>query len=199
MDIFVFSVVSLVGAIGLLVGISHLLGRRGASMMAELKARYPNSHIAHGFDDDSYAVVDYEHREVVLGCARGRISNQTFKYERTYPFGALVGAELKENDISVEKINRGSQVAGAAVGAVVLGGAGAVIGGLSASKTMESRVTAIEVLVTVADTAMPLHRITYLKLNSGVANATVFVNQARELVAHLQNAMRQSKTEAVAS
>lgn len=57
-----------------------------------------------------------------------------------YCFSDLVAAEIVRDDASVTKTNRGSQVAGAEVGGVLLGPAGLLVGGLSASRRHEDKI-----------------------------------------------------------
>src|SRR3954463_9667577 len=51
--------------------------------------------------------------------------------ETEYSFDQIAAVEVQENGATVSTTNRGSQLAGAAIGGLALGGVGALIGGLS--------------------------------------------------------------------
>lgn len=82
---------------------------------------------------------------------------------RRYSFKDLVSAEVVKDGAVVTKADRGSQAAGALVGAAVMGGAGAVIGGLSAKTTSSKDVSRVSVRLTLDDAKHPLHSLTFYK------------------------------------
>ena len=57
----------------------------------------------------------------------------------------IISFELLENENSLSKYNRGSQIGGAVVGGLLLGGVGAVVGGLSGSQRQEKYCTSIKI------------------------------------------------------
>ncbi len=80
---------------------------------------------------------------------------------KVLPYRDVLESEVVENGVSVTKTSRGSQVGGALLGGLVLGGVGAVIGGLSAKKTTTSKVTSVDLRVVVNDTREPVHRLRF--------------------------------------
>lgn len=50
------------------------------------------------------------------------------------PFSALVAAEVVRDNVTISRADLSSEVVGAALGGILLGGAGAIVGGLSASR-----------------------------------------------------------------
>lgn len=57
----------------------------------------------------------------------------------------IISFELLENENSLSKYNRGSQLGGAVVGGLLLGGVGAVVGGLSGSQHQEKYCNSIKI------------------------------------------------------
>jgi len=74
----------------------------------------------------------------------------------------IISAEIVEDEDSITKTQRKSQLAGVAVGGALLGGAGAIIGGLSGSKRTKAIVTKIELKLIVNDMEQPNYSISFL-------------------------------------
>ncbi|AJA41360.1 putative immunity protein [Geobacillus virus E3] len=81
---------------------------------------------------------------------------------KIYHFSDLIESEVKIDNQSVLKTSRSSQLVGAAVGTVVAGGIGAIIGGLSGSKTQNEYIKNIDLCVKVNDFNTPLFKISFL-------------------------------------
>lgn len=85
------------------------------------------------------------------------------------PYSDVIGCELKTNGNSITKTNRGSQAAGAAIGAVALGGVGLLLGGLTGSKTNRETLMKIELVVQTLHEEFPSHIVTlYKAINKGI-------------------------------
>lgn len=74
----------------------------------------------------------------------------------------LVSSEVDVDGETVTKTMRGSQLAGAAVGAIVAGGVGAIIGGLSGKQSQNQKVKSIKLKVVVDRPGSPSRQITFL-------------------------------------
>jgi len=136
--------------------------------------------------DGSSIGINFEAGRVLLG-QRGR--------ETEYSFDQIAAVEVQENGATVSTTNRGSQLAGAAIGGLALGGVGALIGGLSGSRTSRQKVTSIVLKVSVDSTIEPVHKVTFLQVGgAGVEPDSFTAKPAREAAervhAHLINAMR---------
>lgn len=81
-----------------------------------------------------------------------------------FGFDELLAVEVVRDDASVIKTQRGSQMAGAAVGSLLLGGAGLIVGGLSGSKRQESRIGKLSLKLYTNDLLMPVQEIFFLDL-----------------------------------
>lgn len=76
--------------------------------------------------------------------------------------------EILEDDISITKTVRSSQVGGALVGGLVLGGVGAVVGGLSGKKQTSRQVKRVRLHLNVNDIKNPLHDICFLNMDKAI-------------------------------
>ena len=93
--------------------------------------------------------------------------NTKFQH-RLYPIRDILDASVVEDGavITQTKTSRSSQIGGALVGGVLLGGVGAVIGGLSAKtvSTSEQLENSIELLIRINDTQNPVWSIPFLSV-----------------------------------
>ena len=87
---------------------------------------------------------------------------------RLYGFNQLVAVEIERDGASLEKTNRGSQLAGAAVGAAFLGPVGLLIGGLSGSKRQEPTVKRLALKLYTNNLQSPVSKITFFDHPSGL-------------------------------
>ena len=70
-------------------------------------------------------------------------------------FDELIAVETKINDETLHQTKRGSQIAGGAIGGLLLGPAGLLIGGLSGKKTTVQKITKISVRATISNIDKP--------------------------------------------
>lgn len=83
---------------------------------------------------------------------------------RVISYSDVLSSEIVEDGESVTKTTRSSQLGGALVGGLLLGGLGAVVGGLSGSKTSgKGKVMKLELHIIVNDMRQPLHVISFLR------------------------------------
>ena len=100
---------------------------------------------------------------------------------RLVPYKDLLSCEIFEDGVTVTKTSRSSQLGGALVGGLALGGIGAVIGGLSGKTTSEGKIKRVDLRLIVNDTANPLHDINFMNVEGkkGGIIYTVAIQQAR--------------------
>ena len=109
--------------------------------------------------------------------------------------------EIIKDGTQIATTNRGSQILGAAVGAVALGGVGAVIGGLSTSSTTLNGAKRIAIRITVNDTFRPVHDVTFYASKDkkgGKQGDPTFdqaVRRATEFGAYLDSAIQEAGKE----
>lgn len=85
----------------------------------------------------------------------------TGKNTRVFSFADLVAVEVLRNGSSLTKTNRGSQVAGAAVGAVLLGPLGLLLGGVTGSKRNVEKVDRLSLKIFTNDLVTPIYEIVF--------------------------------------
>jgi len=73
----------------------------------------------------------------------------------------IMSGEIFEDGESITRTDRSSQIAGAAVGALVLGGAGLLIGGLSGKTRSSTKTRRIELRIVVNNTTHPTHDVAF--------------------------------------
>ena len=82
---------------------------------------------------------------------------------KLYAFSDLVAVEVQKNGQSYETSNRGSQITGAAVGAVLLGPLGLLVGGLSGSKKKVETVRELSLKLYLTDLQHPVTELVFFK------------------------------------
>lgn len=117
----------------------------------------------------------------------------------------IVSVELLEDGSTVTQTARGSQVGGALVGAVLAGGVGAIIGGLSAKQQATAKIRSIGLRVTVADNKLPCRIVELLDMPSGSGFdrsndvAKQLLGRAREWYSRLEVIIKRAKRSRPAS
>lgn len=80
----------------------------------------------------------------------------------------ILQSEIVEDNQSISKTSRSSQVGGALVGAALTGGVGAIIGGLSANRIEKKEVRSLYLKVIVNDIDEPVRTIKFLHRDSPI-------------------------------
>ena len=106
-------------------------------------------------DLEQVIAIDHDGRRVAVGSLADPIE---VKWED------VASCEVERNGQSITATNRGSQVMGAAVGGLLLGPAGLLLGGLTGSKRNVEKVSELSLKVMIDHRAAPLHRIIFVKL-----------------------------------
>jgi hypothetical protein len=89
------------------------------------------------------------------------------KPPEVYAFNQLIAVEALKNGGSIQKTNRGSQVAGAAVGGLLLGPVGLLLGGVTGSKWVEQKITRLSLKIFTDDLVSPVTEILFFDSPSG--------------------------------
>lgn len=130
--------------------------------------------------------IDHDARRIAVGAIASPIE---------VAWADVASCEVERNGQSITTTNRGSQVMGAAVGGLLLGPAGLLLGGLTGSKRNAQKVSELSLKVMIEHRAAPLHRIIFVKLpGNGVNPDSAMLKPVIERIEHfhalLSNAIR---------
>jgi hypothetical protein len=136
--------------------------------------------------------INHDAQAVVLGTTRAH---------KKYAWSSIASVEVIRDGASITSTNRGSQLMGAAVGEVLLGPLGLLIGGVSGSKRTVQRVSQIGLKIIVDDRFTPIYSIDFLRVpGSGADPKNKLVKSAAQRAEHvhalLVNAIRNSSLQA---
>jgi len=114
-----------------------------------------------GSDGNTGLAIDEQRKKICLIDHRQQeVTSRFFAYKD------LLSSEISEDGATVTRTVRSSQIGGALIGGLALGGLGAVIGGLSGETQTSGTVKRIDLRITVDDTKNPLHDINFLYLET---------------------------------
>lgn len=105
---------------------------------------------------------------------------------KLYDFGDILSVEIIEDGHTTIKTERSSQIGGAIVGGLLLGGVGAVLGGLSGNKNSKNIVTRIDLRITVNNMQKPVHDVILFMQDEG---STLEPTAARNTARHWNGAL----------
>lgn len=106
---------------------------------------------------------------------------------RVFEGARIVSAEIIEDGSSLFKTARAGQLSGAAIGGLVFGPLGAVVGGLTGSKRQIDKVRRIDLNIIVDDPSAPRFSASFLGAEVDKAGLTyqARINEAREWAAQI--------------
>lgn len=143
-----------------IIQIDKTSAERGAALrdhLAQIKD-FTVTQQVFGIDDSGLTglAIDEERKKVCLiDRPQQTISTRVVAYKD------LLASELFEDGVTITKTNRTSQIGGALLGGLALGGVGAIIGGLSGRTQTTGKVRKIELRITVNDTKKPIHHVSF--------------------------------------
>lgn len=103
---------------------------------------------------------------------------------RVLSYKDLLSVELVEDGETITSTARTSQIGGALIGGIALGGIGAVIGGLSGKTKTSGTVRKITLRLVVNNTKNPLHEISFLNLETGIKKTDSRYKDAMQKASH---------------
>ena len=166
----------------------------GKEAHKQLKAEFPNAKIFVNTFKSTFIALDFGSSTMAVStfiAFDGSIPKKLV-YHR-YHFSQIIKADVLKDGITIGTTNRGSQAAGAAIGALAFGGVGAIIGGLSGSTRSVENTKRISINIVVDDLDHPNHKIVFftargdgksrkslafLEASKAVADFAAFINAA---------------------
>ncbi|MBB5022791.1 SHOCT domain-containing protein [Desulfurispira natronophila] len=110
-----------------------------------------------GNNGDTGLAIDENRKKVVLiknGSSGVNLKPITYR--------DVLTSEIFVDGETITKTARGSQLGGALIGGLALGGVGAIIGGLSGKTKSSEKVKRVDLRITVNDTKSPLHDLNFM-------------------------------------
>lgn len=92
-------------------------------------------------------------------------------------FSDILESKVLEDNLTITSSSKGGLIGGAAVGGMIAGGVGAIIGGLSGNKVSSDSVLSMTLEIVVNDLSNPLHEIKFLYSPTPIKKNTVFYKQ----------------------
>lgn len=154
---FLFIAAIVVGAIAQAINTS----KRKQEMESKLKSLrdFNSTQKVIGCDGNSGLAVDEKRKKICLITNNGASVSQRVVYYKD-----IFSVELFEDGTSVTKTVRSSQIGGAAVGGLLFGGVGALVGGLCGKTETSEKIKRIDLRLIVNDTNAPLHDVTFMNV-----------------------------------
>lgn len=146
-------------------------------------------HVLIGADGITALAVDDDQKLVCFAvCAGGSIGH------RLIPYASIMSVEVEEDGTVISSASRGSQLAGAAVGGLLLGGVGAVVGAMTGARKEKRQINRVDFKVTIEDVANPIFRVTLQNLPSPSDGSVYKMTclQTSEWQGRLEAVMRQA-------
>ena len=136
-------------------------------------------------------LIDTENRKIIL--ASKKEEPEVF----VYSYKDILKSEIIEAGNAISSTNRMSQVAGAAIGGILTGGVGVIVGGLSGSKKTVNTSTNLSVNVIVNDINRPLFQVDFLisEVKTSSSRYKDAMKKAQELHALISVLIKQADTE----
>lgn len=148
-------------AVGLVIFIlpGKSISKRKQEMELKLKSidDFNSTQQIIGCDGKSGLAIDEAQRKLCL-----ITNNGTSVSQRVIGYKDILSVELFEGGTSVTKTVRSSQIGGALVGGLLLGGVGALVGGLSGKTETSGKINRIDLRLIVNDTNAPLHDLAFM-------------------------------------
>lgn len=162
---------------------------RVAGIQKILKEEFRVDELYVSREDESFLGISFDRNTLVIG-------DPNFRKE--YMFSEVASVDIIKNNTSVTSTNRGSQLLGAAVGGIALGGVGLLAGALTGSKRTKDRTNEIAIKIVVDDRVKPIHLIKLFNWHdkNGLEDDSDMLKPYIELAdrfnAHLANGMRKA-------
>jgi len=155
--------VLLIVAIGIVGAIAQVvpLSNKKKAMEEKLKSlpEFSPTQRIMGNNGDAGLAIDEERKKIVL------IKNSPAGVDlKPITYRDVLSSEIFVDGETITKTARGSQLGGALIGGLALGGVGAIIGGLSGKTRSSEKVKRIDLRITVNDTKSPLHDINFMDI-----------------------------------
>lgn len=140
-------------------------------------------------DMETMIAIDEDNKKVLI--INNKIENvaelsQTlskYDYEhQIFSYKDILQSEILEDDVTITRTSRGSQIGGALLGGVLAGGVGAIIGGLSGSTKSTNEVKKVQLQIVVNNTKKSFYRITFMSAETAISkSSSIYINSNKQI------------------
>jgi hypothetical protein len=134
-----------------------------------------NSTIAYDRDSNTFALVTVIGNEQLLKKFNGE---------------DIIQSEIVEDNFSVTRASRSSQIGGAIVGGALTGGVGAIIGGVTGKRIEKKEVKSIELKIVINDVDDPVKKVTFLNRDYPIEKSNPIYKHYYNEIDNWQNMMK---------
>lgn len=124
-----------------------------------------NLNTVKNFKKTKYYVYQNSLKAIAIDETKNKLAFFTAYGNTIFDYKDILSSEIIEDDNSITKTARGSQIGGALLGGLVLGGVGAIVGGLSGKKYNVNKVKNIDLLIVVNNVNNPVRKINFLDIS----------------------------------
>jgi len=110
-----------------------------------------------GVDGISGIAIDEDKKEICIIKKKGN----DFALD-VISYNDLLSSEIFEDGKTITRSSRASQLGSALIGGLAFGGIGAIVGGLSGSKTSTHKVSKVDLRITINKTNAPIHDVNFM-------------------------------------
>ncbi|MDA2381444.1 SHOCT domain-containing protein [Bacillus cereus] len=106
-----------------------------------------------------------------------------YDYEhQIFSYKDILQSEILEDDVTLTRTSRGSQIGGALLGGILAGGVGAIIGGLSGSTKSINEVKKVQLQIVVNNTKKSFYRITFMSAETAISkDSSIYINSNKQI------------------
>lgn len=183
-----FSTASWLGAIAMLLSLCLMVYVNGEYSRNHFKTvieSFPSALQKYNYNADDSSLSDdfisgiainYEEETLAIATRKHRVDEFDVV---TLPFSSIVESELREDNETLLKASKGSTIGGALVGGALAGGVGAIVGGMTGSKTGKEKAHQMTLLLVVDDIRNPVYEINFLKNPNGLLKSSPVYDDIR--------------------
>jgi len=112
-----------------------------------------------GCDGNTGLAIDEQQKKICLIMCNGPSATN-----KIIPYKEILSVEILEDGTTVTKTSRSSQIGSAAIGGLLFGGAGAVIGGLTGKTETIGKIGNVTLHIVINDIASPTHDVCFMNV-----------------------------------
>ncbi|PGP04496.1 hypothetical protein CN996_09745 [Bacillus cereus] len=140
-------------------------------------------------DMEAMIAIDEDNKKVLIINNKvenvAELSQTLSKYDyehQIFSYKDILQSEILEDDVTLTRTSRGSQIGGALLGGILAGGVGAIIGGLSGSTKSINEVKKVQLQIVVNNTKKSFYRITFMSAETAISkDSSIYINSNKQI------------------